>query len=140
MTRRRSENPNQAKKASSVLTEKLRLLREETGLSQAAMGKKLGVVQPKVAKFELGHSPLYHADLWAYHREFGVPLNYLCDDTVAPDAGILNAVKKSQPANDQPANVTLDQYEIMLLRLSREYIMGGAQEVIRRLVIPPIPS
>ncbi|MCD8295106.1 MAG: helix-turn-helix domain-containing protein [Clostridia bacterium] len=66
-----------------VIAERLKGLREGTGLSQAKLAKEIGISQPLIARYERAVNAPSFAALVAYADYFGVSCDYIigrCDD------------------------------------------------------------
>jgi len=62
----------------------LRRWREESGMSQAQVAERLGILQSTVSRWERGH-PVALADLRLLVRIYGVPVDEAGRCTFAPD-------------------------------------------------------
>jgi len=59
---------------------KLQKAREEAGLSQEELAKKLGCTQASLSNYELGKRRLYLADLQRIGQLLGKPVTYFLED------------------------------------------------------------
>lgn len=64
---------------------RLAAARSETGLSQAAVARELGVAQSRIAKLEIGTRRLLFSDAISLARLYGVELSAFVPDTSDPD-------------------------------------------------------
>ncbi len=66
--------------------QRLRTLRKRKGLSQQALGERLGVSQAAVCKWESGQAQPDMDALRELARFFGLPMDALCSDEPMPPA------------------------------------------------------
>ncbi len=64
---------------------KLQQAREEVGLSQEELAKKIGCTQASLSNYELGKRRLYLADLQRIGQLLGKQLTYFLDDSEEED-------------------------------------------------------
>jgi len=68
-------------KAYEEIGRKLQKAREEAGLSQEELAKKLGCTQASLSNYELGKRRLYLADLQRIGQLLGKPVTYFLEDS-----------------------------------------------------------
>jgi len=68
-------------KAYEEIGRKLQRAREEAGLSQEDLAKKLGCTQASLSNYELGKRRLYLADLQRIGQLLGKPVTYFLEDS-----------------------------------------------------------
>jgi len=68
-------------KAYEEIGRKLQKAREEAGLSQEDLAKKLGCTQASLSNYELGKRRLYLADLQRIGQLLGKPVTYFLEDS-----------------------------------------------------------
>lgn len=72
--------------------ERIRLVREQRGLSRKAFGAAIGVTEAKVQAIEVGRQRIDHEVLVSLSRSLGVDANWLLlGDTTSTEAGLPNA-------------------------------------------------
>jgi transcriptional regulator with XRE-family HTH domain len=59
---------------------RLRLRRNELGLSMAALGEKTGVTYQQIQKYESGTNRISAGVLYVMSKELGVPVTYFFED------------------------------------------------------------
>ena len=67
-------------KAYEEIGRKLQKAREEAGLSQEELARKLGCTQASLSNYELGKRRLYLADLQRIGQILGKPVTYFLED------------------------------------------------------------
>lgn len=67
-------------KAYEEIGRKLQKAREEAGLSQEELARKLGCTQASLSNYELGKRRLYLADLQRIGQLLGKPVTYFLED------------------------------------------------------------
>ena len=67
-------------KAYEAIGRKLQKAREESGLSQEEVAKKLGCTQASLSNYELGKRRIYFADLQRIGQLFGKRITYFLED------------------------------------------------------------
>jgi len=78
------------------LGERLRALRTRAGLSQAALGVKLGRSPSAIDRYEMGQRRISIADLLRLSKIFGVPLEALLEGSIGR-GGVARKVRTSSP-------------------------------------------
>lgn len=68
-------------KAYEEIGRKLQKAREEAGLSQEELAKRLGCTQASLSNYELGKRRLYLADLQRIGQLLGKPVTYFLEDS-----------------------------------------------------------
>jgi len=68
-------------KAYEEIGRKLQRAREEAGLSQEDLAKKLGCTQASLSNYELGKRRLYLSDLQRIGQLLGKPVTYFLEDS-----------------------------------------------------------
>ncbi len=68
-------------KAYEEIGRKLQKAREEAGLSQEELARKLGCTQASLSNYELGKRRLYLADLQRIGQLLGKPITYFLEDS-----------------------------------------------------------
>ena len=68
-------------KAYEEIGKKLQRAREEAGLSQEELARKLGCTQSSLSNYELGKRRLYLADLQRIGQILGKPITYFLEDS-----------------------------------------------------------
>ncbi len=68
-------------KAYEEIGRKIQKAREEAGLSQGDLAKKLGCTQASLSNYELGKRRLYLADLQRIGQLLGKPITYFLEDS-----------------------------------------------------------
>jgi transcriptional regulator with XRE-family HTH domain len=75
----RAARPKQATKVDRHVGRRVRLMRELQGMSQSALGEKLGVTFQQVQKYERGESRISATRLFQIAASFNVSIAYFFD-------------------------------------------------------------
>ncbi|MGB4548680.1 MAG: helix-turn-helix transcriptional regulator [Syntrophales bacterium] len=86
-------------KAYEEIGKKLQRAREEAGLSQEELARKLGCTQASLSNYELGKRRLYLADLQRIGQILGKPVTYFLEDS-----------EDELPARDDLKSILKDPY------------------------------
>ena len=73
---------------------KLQEAREEAGLSQEELAKKIGCTQASLSNYELGKRRLYLADLQRIGLLLGKQVTYFLDESYEPDSFTLDEIQQ----------------------------------------------
>lgn len=75
---------------------RIRQLRKEAGLTQEALGKKLGVIKQTVSNWENGISEPNSEVLSNIASIFGISIGYLYNDSIPYESALSNVQKKNE--------------------------------------------
>jgi len=89
-------------KAYELIGKKLQKAREEAGMSQEELAKKLGYTQASLSNYELGKRRLYLSDLKRISHILSKPITYFLEDSDVdqPTNNDLNSILKEQFLRD----------------------------------------
>ena len=89
-------------KAYELIGRKLQKAREEAGMSQEELAKKLGYTQASLSNYELGKRRLYLSDLKRLSQILSKPITYFLEDSDddQPNNDDLNSILKEQFLRD----------------------------------------
>jgi len=89
-------------KAYELIGKKLQKAREEAGMSQEELAKKLGYTQASLSNYELGKRRLYLSDLKRISQILSKPITYFLEDSDVdqPTNNDLNSILKEQFLRD----------------------------------------
>ena len=84
-------------KAYEEIGRKLQKAREEAGLSQEDLAKKMGCTQASLSNYELGKRRLYLSDLQRIGQLLGKPVTYFLEDSEDQSVNLNNDLFLKEP-------------------------------------------
>jgi transcriptional regulator with XRE-family HTH domain len=106
-------------KAYEKIGKKLQEAREEAGLSQDELARKLGCTQASLSNYELGKRRLYLADLQRIGQLLGKQVTYFLDDS-----------EEDQPIPDDLTSILKEQYLQEILIAARDLKISQRKSVL----------
>jgi len=94
----------------NVLSQQLKKIREQKGLSYKDMGGKIGVDYRAIKRYELNESKPSADILEKYVNEFGVTFEYLFYGEEISDMELYNKFKKLSPKQKKSIKTVMDAF------------------------------
>jgi len=82
------------KSATSKIHERLRLAREQAGLSQGQVAKLMGYHRPTISEIEAGRRKVSSEEISIFARHYGVSVSWLVDEVKSQDTDVELAARE----------------------------------------------